>query len=142
PRGTSRYAMHINGTYAQYGGLGCLLNNPIFGETPKTYNASGTGYVGVHFFVKSNAGLFFVIQSSATIATKYGGTCTMADCYGPYKIYSSVSVPSGTWTEISVAFTQLTGGVAAFRNDDIWSLAFQPASSGSFDIYIAAVRLY
>jgi hypothetical protein len=139
-RGSSRYGMHATGTYASYAGIGCLLNNPVIGETPKTYDAAAAGFVGVHFFVKSTAGLSFVVQTSATISTTYGGTCTAASCYG-----ASATLPSSTlssWQEVNIPFSALSPGVAPFRTDDLWNLAFQPAVPGPFDFWIDDVSFY
>jgi len=141
-RGSSQFGMHAQGTYSGYAGIGCLLNNPVIGQTPKTYDALAANYTGVHFFAKSDAGLYFAIQTSATISTMYGGTCTMATCYGASYTLSPSQVSSTSWQEFSVPFSLLTPGVATFRASDIWNIAFQPYTKGAFNLWIDDVSFY
>ncbi|HEY8923408.1 MAG TPA: hypothetical protein VIU64_03445, partial [Polyangia bacterium] len=143
PRGASQYAMHITGNDSTYAGVGVLLNNPVIGEVPGVYDAGAAGYTGVHFFIKSNMGLYFTIQIPATIAVKYGGTCATEPCSGASYYRSSVAVPSSaTWTEISIPFSSLGGGVAPFRTDQLWDIGFQPGTAGTFDLWIDDVSFY
>ena len=143
PRGASQYAMHITGNDSTYAGVGVLLNNPVIGEVPGVYDAGAAGYTGVHFFMKSNMGLYFVIQIPATIAVKYGGTCATEPCSGASYYRSAVALPSSTtWTEMSIPFSSLGGGVAPFRTDQLWDIGFQPGTAGSFDLWIDDVSFY
>ena len=141
-RGSSQFGMHAQGTYSGYAGIGCLLNNPVIGEPPRTYDALAANYTGVHFFAKSDAGLYFAIQTSTTISTMYGGTCTMANCYGASYTLSASQVSSTSWQEFTVPFSLLTPGVAMFRASDIWNIAFQPATKGAFNLWIDDVSFY
>ena len=143
PRGASQYAMHITGNDSQYAGVGAFLDNPVIGQAPGVYDAGAAGYTGVHFFIKSNMGLYFVIQIPATVAVKYGGTCATEPCSGASYYRSSVALPSSaTWTEISIPFSSLGGGVAPFRTDQLWDIGFQPGTAGSFDLWIDDVSFY
>ena len=143
PRGASQYAMHITGSDSTYAGVGVLLNNPVIGEVPGVFDAAAAGYTGVHFFMKCNMGLYFVIQIPATVAVKYGGTCATEPCSGASYYRSSVALPSSaTWTEISIPFSSLGGGVAPFRTDQLWDIGFQPGTAGVFDLWIDDVSFY
>jgi len=143
PRDTSQYAMHITGNDSMYAGVGVLLNNPVIGAAPGVYNAAAAGYTGVHFFMKSNMGLYFVIQTPATLAVKYGGTCATEPCSGASYYRSTVALPSSTtWTEISLPFSSLKDGTAPFRADQLWNIGFQPGTTGVFDLWIDDVSFY
>jgi hypothetical protein len=142
PRGTSQSAMHASGTYTGYAGIGCLLNNPVIGQVPKTYDAVAAGFTGVRFFAKGDSGLYFAIQIAATISTTYGGTCAGNTCYGASYTVSPGQLSSTTWQEFSIPFTVLVPGVAAFRASDIWNIGFQPAAKGAFNLWIDDVSFY
>ena len=139
-RGTSQYAMHMTGTYYEYAGMGCVLNNATFGAVPKTFNA--TGLTGVTFYAKGSGGLRLLINTSGTVSTEFGGKCdaTVYSCIGAYTTVSGLS--SSTWNVFKVSFASLLSGTTAFDITDLWSINFEPTSLASFDLWVDDVSFY
>jgi hypothetical protein len=138
-RGTSQYAMHASGRFYSYAGIGCLLNTPTVASTPGTYD--GSGYTGIKFYAKGTGGLKVTGQMPATESIEYGGTCTATTCTPNSYVYGSLS--STSWTQISIPFTYLKGGlVTPLKSSVIWSLEFQPYTVGTFDLWIDDLTFY
>src|SRR4029077_7894570 len=110
PRGTSQRALHTYGTEVQYAGIGCQINNvPTY-----TYNASV--YTGVQFYVMGTAvAPIFIVQTRATESTTYGGSCTLATLSCEANFAPITGVKADSWTLVSIPFTALSGGTAAFN---------------------------
>lgn len=139
PRGTSLYAMHASGRFYSYAGIGCLLNTPTVASTPSTYD--GSGYTGIKFYAKGTGGLKVTGQMPATQSIENGGTCTAITCTPNSYSYGTLS--STSWTQISIPFSYLKGGlVTPFKSSVIWSLEFQPYTAGSFDLWIDDLTFY
>ena len=136
PRGTSQRALHINGTDVQYAGIGCSIND----VPTKTYDA--TAYTGVRFYIMGTAAApLVVVQTRSTESATYGGDCTLATlgCVG-----NSAPIPglqASDWTLVTMPFSALAGGTAAFNAGDVWSIEFQPGI-GSFDLWIDDLSFY
>lgn len=144
-RGTSQYAMHMQGYYSTYAGIAVWLNKSTFSGSTGTYNASA--YTGITFWAKGTGSLIVVGQMASTEQTKYGGTCTLGTtCSGDSYAYGLLS--STTWKQISVPFTSLKGGtVTPFDPTSTWSFEFQYYSATSlagaaFDLWIDDLSFY
>jgi hypothetical protein len=138
-RGLSLRGIHVTGSYFQYAGIGCFLNNTPTSLYPSTYNASR--YTGVQFYAKGMASApKVIVQTSATESTLYGGYCTLATlCAG-----NEAAVPSflpETWTLVRVPFSSLGAGTYAFSSTDVWSVEFQ-SGPGLFDFWIDDLGFY
>jgi hypothetical protein len=134
PRGESTRAMRAYGTNDAYAGFGCWLQ-----ETPLTYDASA--YTGIRFYAMGTpAMLHVIVQTSGTESTTYGGTCTLPtlECAGNE---TTITIDS-TWGLVQVPFSALTGGTVPFDATDLWSIEFQPATTGAFDFYIDDLSFY
>jgi hypothetical protein len=142
---TSKYAMHMSGTYSTYAGMGCWLSNTSFSTIPGTYNANG--YTGIRFYAKGAGSLQATGQMPSTESTSYGGTCTLGAgvCSGNSYVIGALS---STWTLYTVPFASMTGGTATpFSPSSIWSLEFGFYSStslggASFDLWIDDLTFY
>jgi hypothetical protein len=136
PRGTSQRALHTYGTDVQYAGIGCSINYvPTY-----TYNASA--YTGIRFYIMGTAvAPVVIVQTRATESTTYGGTCTLAtlSCAGNYAPIQGLQ--ASDWTLVTVPFSSLSGGTAAFNVGDVWSIEFQPGI-GAFDLWIDDLSFY
>ena len=132
-------AAQLKANYS-YAGLAFLLNNPVINQTPGTFNA--TGYTGTKFWAMGSGYIQVVGQMPSTESTTYGGTCAATSCYGNKYLFTTTSL-SSTWTQFTLPFSYLTGGYSTpFSPSVIWSFAFQPYSSGSFNFWIDDVTLY
>jgi hypothetical protein len=141
-RGTSTRAMRAFGTFASYAGIACLLNTAVLGQIPKTFDATAAGYTGIKFYARGLGGIGVVVNTSATISTTYGGACTQSSCIGNMYFPPSGTIAVDAWTLVTVPFSMLAGGSAAFRAADLWSIGFQPALPGAFDIWIDDLSFY
>jgi len=95
PRGTSQYAMHIQGYYSTYAGLAVWLNKSSFSGSTGTYNASA--YSGISFWAKGSGSLNVVGSMASTEQTLYGGTCTLGTaCSGITTTTDSYHPPHGS----------------------------------------------
>ena len=148
PRGTSQYAMHVQGYYSTYAGMAVWLNKSSFSGSTGTYNASS--YTGIKFYARGSGGggTFDVKgQMASTEPEKYGGTCTATTCNGNYYSYPS-TLSSTSWTQISVPFTSLKSGtVTPFSPTSTWSFEFYYYSEtslagASFDLWIDDLTFY
>jgi hypothetical protein len=136
PRGTSQRALHTYGTEVQYAGIGCLINN----VPSVTYNASA--YTGVRFYIMGTAvAPILIVQTRATESTTYGGTCTLPTLTCEANFAPITGVVANDWTMVSVPFSSLAGGTAAFSVADVWSIEFQPGI-GAFDLWIDDLTFY
>jgi len=147
PRGTSYYAMHVQGYYSTYAALAVWLNKATFAGTTGTYDASA--YKGITFWAKGNGnggGFNAIGQMASTEMVKYGGLCTATSCAGDY--YTLTGLSSTTWKQYTVPFTSLTGGtVTPFDPTSTWSFEFQFYSTTSlagvaFDLWIDDLSFY
>ncbi|HEX7508399.1 MAG TPA: carbohydrate binding domain-containing protein, partial [Polyangia bacterium] len=142
----SQYAMHVQGYYSTYAGIGVWLNKSTFGGSTGVYNASA--YTGIKFYARGSGGTLNVQgQMPSTESSTYGGTCTVTSCSGNYYVYPS-TLSSTSWTQISVPFSSLTGGtVTPFSPTSTWSFEFLYFSSTSlagavFDLWIDDLSFY
>jgi hypothetical protein len=140
PRGSSTTAMVAYGSEVQVAGFGCYLNfSTSLSTVPSTYNAAG--YTGVQFYAIGTATTpIVIVQTSATEAMTYGGTCTLGtSCMG-----NNAPIPNldnNNWTLVRVPFSSLTGGSAPFDVTKIWSVEFQPGV-GTFSFAIDDLSFY
>jgi hypothetical protein len=134
--------MRAFGEYFSYGGIACLLNNATLGQTPKTFDALASGYTGIRFYARGLGGMTVVMNTSATIASSFGGTCTLATCIGAMYFVPSTMIAVDAWNLITVPFSALAAGTSAFRASDLWSIGFQPNLVGAFDIWIDDLTFY
>jgi hypothetical protein len=129
PRGSSSYAMHTYGTFAQFGAIGCSLNGSTMNqlEVPNLYNVSG--YTGISFYAKGTpSSLQVIVQTQETVIPMYGGTCAAATCIGNR---FNIGLTSNTWNLYQVPFTSLVGGTATFNPAHVLTVNFQAQSSSS-----------
>jgi hypothetical protein len=139
PRASSHYAMRAFGTYTSYAGIAALMNNAVIGQTPLTFNASN--YTGVRFTTMGTGGVAVIVQTPATESTTYGGTCAATSCYG-FKS-ATYALSSTAWNTYSVPFSSFSPGVVTtLDRANIWSVEFQPTTTGSFDLWIDDVTFY
>jgi hypothetical protein len=136
PRGTSQRALHAYGTVVEYVGIGCFINS----VPTLTYNASA--YTGVRFYIMGTASApKLYVQTRATEATVYGGTCPLATLTCSASGAAISGVLPGDWTLVSIPFSSLDGGSAPFNSSDVWSIEFQPGP-GAFDFWIDDLSFY
>ena len=139
PRTGSRYAMRAFGTYTSYAGIAALVNNAVIGQAPRTFNASS--YTGVRFTAMGSGGIRLVVQTSATESTTYGGTCTLASCYGA-KYYVASGLSPAAWNTFSVPFTSLARATRPSALPTCGASSSSRRSGGSYDIWIDDVTFY
>lgn len=136
PRGANSHrALHITGTFTQYAGAGCLMK-----PSPQTYNASA--FSGVQFYGKGTASApTFIVQTSATESTIYGGQCTLPQLSCAGATAPLVGLLPNEWTLFKIPFSTLANGTSPFNAADIWSIEFQPGP-GIFDLWIDDLSFY
>jgi len=81
------------------------------------------------------------VQTRGTESTTYGGSCALATLSCDANGAPISGLQASTWSLVSIPFSSLSGGTAAFTITDVWSVEFQPGIGG-FDLWIDDLSFY